>query len=116
MRIWTLGALAVAIAMPAVALQGQRQRTETEPGRIMLYEAKNYSGNAYEVDRERRTLRTGWNVYSVSIYPGERWQLCNRMRFQEPCIILDRSVPDMSAIGAAGEIGSIRPMPAQARQ
>lgn len=113
-RIWTLAALAVAVAMPAAAMQGSR--TQTEQGRIMLYEAKNYSGSSYEVDRERRTLRTGWNVYSVAIHPGDRWQLCNRVRFQEPCITLDRSVPDMSVLGAAGEIGSIRPMNAPQAQ
>jgi hypothetical protein len=38
--------------------------------------------------------------------------LCNRTRFQEPCITLDRSIPDLAALGAAGEIGSVRPMPA----
>ena len=107
------GALAAALAMPAAATQTGAPRTQTEQGRIMLYEAKNYSGDSYLVDNERRTLRTGWNVYSVAIHPGDRWQLCNRARFQEPCITLDRSVPDLSVLGAAGEIGSIRPMPAQ---
>jgi len=108
----TAVALALACATPAVAMQGQGPRTPTEQGRVTLYEGKNYSGDSYEVDSERRSLRTGWNVNSVAIHPGDRWQLCNRARFQEPCITLDRSVPDLSVLGAAGEIGSVRLMPA----
>jgi hypothetical protein len=108
----TIVALALACAAPAVAMQAARN-APTEAGRITLYEAKNYSGDSYEIDSERRTLRTGWNTNSVAIHPGDRWQLCNRARFQEPCITLDRSIADMSALGAAGDIGSVRPMPKQ---
>lgn len=108
-------ALAIACAMPALAMQSA-PRAGTEAGKITLYEAKNFSGGSYEVEEERRSLRTGWNVFSVAIHPGDRWQLCNRTRFQEPCITLDRSVADLESLGAAGEIGSVRPMPAQPRQ
>ena len=108
-------ALALACAAPAVAMQ-PAPRAGTEAGRITLYEAKNFAGDSYEIDAERRSLRTGWNTNSVAIHPGDRWQLCNRARFQEPCITLDRSIADLSVLGAAGEIGSVRPMPAQPRQ
>ena len=107
-----MGIVALVVTGVAAAVHAQSPRTQTEQGRIMLYEQKNYAGESYEVESERRSLRTGWNTHSVAIHPGDRWQLCNRARFQEPCITLDRSVPDMSVLGAAGEIGSVRPMPA----
>lgn len=108
----TILALAIACAAPAIAMQST-PRAGTEVGKIMLYEAKNFTGRSYELDNERRSLRTGWNVHSVAIHAGDRWQLCNRPRFQEPCITLDRSVADLESLGAAGEIGSVRPAPAQ---
>lgn len=107
-------ALAIACAAPAVAMQSA-PRTGTEQGRITFYQDKNFGGDSYMVDEERRSLRTGWNVFSVAIHPGDRWQICNRPRFQEPCITLDRSIADLEALGAAGEIGSVRPVAAQPR-
>jgi hypothetical protein len=108
-----MAVMALTCAVPAIATQSGAPRAATEQGRITFYENKNYSGGSYMVDEERRSLRTGWNVNSVAIHPGDRWQLCNRTRFQEPCITLDRSIPDLAVLGAAGEIGSVRPMPAQ---
>jgi hypothetical protein len=111
-----MAVVAIVCAAPAIAMQSGGPRSGTEQGRITLFEGKNYGGDSHMVDEERRSLRTGWNVNSVGIHPGDRWQLCNRLRFQEPCITLDRSIPDLSVLGAAGEIGSVRPMPAQSGQ
>jgi hypothetical protein len=47
----------------------------------------------------------------VTIHPGDRWQICARARFRDPCIVLDRSVHDASLIGVEGQIGSARPAP-----
>ena len=107
-------ALALALSAPAAAMQRTSARGMSEPGRLIMYERKNYGGDSVTIDEERRILNILWSVNSVAIHPGDRWQLCNRGRFQEPCIVLDRSVPDMSVLGAAGEIASARPMPGQA--
>ena len=60
------------------------------------------------------SVRTDWNIRSVSIHPGDRWQICARPRFREPCIVLDRSVHDATLIGVEGQIGSARPAPESA--
>ena len=107
-------AAAMAAAVPAVAMQqGQGAPTppRTLPGELVLYELEGYNGRSYEVDGPNSRTRTDWNVGSLTIHPGDRWQICARPRFRDPCIVLDRSVHDASLIGVEGQIGSIRPAP-----
>ena len=117
--IAALGAAAVA-SMPALAMQqndtkqaaNAKQPTRAAPhtvhGEMMLYQETNYNGDSYTVDGPSSTVRTDWNIRSLTIHPGDRWQICARSRFRDPCIILDRSVHDASLIGVDGQIGSAR--------
>jgi hypothetical protein len=113
----TMVALALAglAAMPALAAieQGQTKQVampRTVAGRMTLFEMVNYSGDTVEIDQPRTTVHTDWNIRSLTIHPGDRWEICARPRFRD-CIILDRSVPDASAIGIQGQIGSARLAP-----
>ena len=63
------------------------------------------------VDEASSTVHTDWNIRSLSVHPGDRWQICARPRFRDPCIILTRNVPDATMIGIEGQIGSARPAP-----
>jgi len=113
--------VAVLAAVPAMAMQQDRaasgpQTPHTVRGELVLYEYKNYDGDSYPVDGPNSRSRTDWNVGSLTIHPGDRWQLCARPRFRDPCIILDRSVHDASLIGVEGQIGSIRPAPEEAQE
>ncbi len=106
---------ALAAAVPAFATQQTSQKAQrlapTQPGELMLFEALNYGGDSYVIDQPRTNVRTSWNIRSVGIHPGDRWQICARSRFRDPCIVLDRSVHDASLIGVEGQIGSARPAP-----
>ena len=108
-------AIAAAVAAPALATQQQTAKQEparkaaTMPGELHLYEATNYNGARYLINSSRSTVRTDWNIRSIAMHPGERWQICARPRFRDPCIILDRSVHDARLIGVEGQIGSARP-------
>ena len=117
--IAALGAAAVA-SMPALAMQQNdakqpakaKQATRAAPhtvhGEMMLYQDTNYNGDSYAVDGPSSTVRTDWNIRSLTIHPGDRWQICARSRFRDPCIVLDRSVHDATLIGVEGQIGSAR--------
>jgi hypothetical protein len=107
MFLAALAAAAPAAAQPAAAPDARR--APTEAGQLMLFEAANYGGEVYVIDSSRARVRTAWNIRSVGIHPGDRWQICARPRFQTPCIILDRSVHDATLIGVDGQIGSARP-------
>ena len=108
--------VAALTAVPATAMQQNRPEkadrpAPTQPGQLMLFEALNYGGDSYVIDQPRTNVRTSWNIRSVGIHPGDRWQICARSRYRDPCIILDRSVHDASLIGVEGQIGSARLAP-----
>jgi hypothetical protein len=120
MRILTIAAsLAALAAMPVLAMQpaqnkqAQRAGPHTMPGELTLYEMTNWNGEDRTIDTAAATVRTNWPIRSISVHPGEIWQVCARPRFRD-CIILDRSVNDASLLGITGQIGSARPAPAAA--
>jgi hypothetical protein len=51
---------------------------------------------------------TDWNIRSIAIHPGDKWQVCAKPHFAEPCITLTESLPDSSVVGINGQIGSAR--------
>jgi hypothetical protein len=77
-------------------------------GEMILYEQTNYNGDSYSVDRDRTSVVTKWNIRSIAIHPGEKWQICAKPRYQGDCIVLPRSVNDAKLIGVLGQIGSTR--------
>ncbi len=113
-----LGVAAVA-AMPALAMQQDAAQpaspakggvaAPSRPHMLMLFENTNYGGDSVEVEEARPSVRTMWNIRSVSVHPGEAWQICARSRYRDPCIVLNRSVHDATLIGIEGQVGSIRP-------
>jgi hypothetical protein len=77
-------------------------------GEMILYEQTDYNGESYSVDRDRTSVTTKWNIRSIAIHPGEKWQICAKARYQGDCIVLPRSVNDAKLIGVQGQIGSTR--------
>lgn len=112
-----LAAAGCVAAMPLLAQQGaQRPGTpgatpHTIKGELKLYEMTNFNGDDWVIESASSTVHTDWNIRSVSVHPGDRWQICARPRYREPCILLTRSVADASMIGIEGQIGSARPAP-----
>ena len=106
--------LAALLSAPAAATQPagqQRQvRAPSNPGELGLYQGTNFSGDDYVVDGNRTSVRTQWNIRSIAIHPGERWEICAKPRYVE-CIVLDRSLPDASEAGITAQIGSARRAP-----
>jgi hypothetical protein len=98
----TIAALAVA---PAYAKS--KQRAPALSGELILYQMTDYNGDFYTIDSERTSVQTEWNIRSVSIHDGEKWQICAKPRFRD-CIEINQSLPDASAVGINGQIGSAR--------
>lgn len=112
--VFALGAAASIAAMPLLAQQsgqGAAPKMHSVKGELILYRDTNFNGEQEVIDEARSTVRTDWNIRSLSLHPGDRWQICARPRFRDPCIILTRNVPDASMIGVEGQIGSARPAP-----
>ncbi len=112
------GALAAPASalQPAAAPQRPEPRASTVAGELGLYELADFNGAAVSVARGRTHVQTPWNIRSVAVHPGERWQICAQTRYRDPCIVLDRSVRDARMIGVEGQIGSARLAPAPPAQ
>jgi len=109
-------ALAGLAAMPALATAEQDQTKQvamprTVQGRLTLYEMRDYSGDSWEIDRQSGTVHTDWPIRSITVHPGDSWQICARPRYRD-CITLNRSLTDASAVGIENQIGSARLAPA----
>jgi hypothetical protein len=101
-------------AMPLLAQptgQGVDAKMHSVHGELILYKEPNFNGEQMIVNEANSTVHTEWNIRSLSLHPGDRWQICARPRFRDPCIILSRNVPDATMIGVEGQIGSARPAP-----
>jgi hypothetical protein len=111
MKILAAAAL-TALAVAAPALAKEKVRTGAAAGELILYQQTDFAGDYYSVDTNRTTIQTDWNIRSIAIKDGEKWQICAKPRFRD-CIDLTQSVTDASAIGVNGQIGSIRKVTTQ---
>lgn len=80
-------------------------------GELVLYGATNFSGQSQRVTGERASLSTPFAIRSLSIHPGDRWQICANPGFRPPCTTIQRPIADATIIGVTGQIGSIRLLP-----
>ena len=115
-RMMVALALATIAAVPAMAVQQgpttkQTGVPHTVRGELTLFQQTNFNGEDWVIDTPSSVVHTDWNIRSIAVHPGDRWQICARPRFRDPCIILTRSVPDAAVIGVEGQIGSARPAP-----
>ena len=107
MKFLAAAAVLAAMSIAAPALAKEKARTGAAPGEMILYQQTGFAGDYYSVDTNRTTIQTDWNIRSIAIKDGEKWQICAKPRFRD-CIDLTQSVTDASAIGVNGQVGSLR--------
>src|SRR5689334_11486200 len=113
--------LIFALALAGIAtspLLAQPRRAAPPPpgahdvaGELVLYGAPDFSGQSQRVTGAQASLSTPFAIRSLSIRPGDRWQICANRNFQAPCTTVNRPIADASIIGVTGQIGSIRLLP-----
>jgi hypothetical protein len=94
----TLGPVTHALAEPAKA--------RADANTLRLYKGQKFTGESYTVDRARPSLQLEMSVGSIAIFPGEKWEVCEKPRFKGSCNIIDS---DMTDLGSAA-IQSARPI------
>ena len=80
-------------------------------GELVLYGAMDFSGQSQRVTGEQASLSTPFAIRSLSIRPGDRWQICANPGFRAPCTTITRPIADAHIIGITGQVGSIRLLP-----
>ena len=82
-------------------------------GELVLYGATEFSGQSQRVRGEQASVSTPFAIRSLSIRPGDRWQLCVNPGFRPPCTNVTRPIADATILGITGQVGSIRLLPDQ---
>jgi hypothetical protein len=108
MKYALIAAIVGIAAVPGAAKP--HQTGNAQHGELILYENPDFTGDYYIIDEPRLTVRTDWNIRSIAIHDGDKWQVCAKPRLQEPCITLGQSLPDASVVGIRGQIGSAKLM------
>ncbi|HEX4739249.1 MAG TPA: beta/gamma crystallin-related protein [Allosphingosinicella sp.] len=93
------------------ASAAEKRASPARQGEMILYRETNFNGDNKVLDRDNTYIHTDWNVASIAIYPGEKWQICNKPSFKGECLILTDSLPDASKMGIMGQVPSARRAP-----
>lgn len=81
-------------------------KPKADKNTMRLYKGQNFSGESYVVDSSRSSLMLEMNVGSIAVYPGEKWEVCEKPRFKGACNIVEADLNNMGAVA----IQSARPV------
>lgn len=78
-------------------------------GAATIYRDPDFRGPAVAVERDTPNLALRFQVFSIRVAGGERWELCPQPGFRGRCLTVDRTVPDLRrAHGWPGPLQSMR--------
>ena len=111
--------LALTVAgLAAAPLLAQPRRAAPPPpgahevaGELVVYGALDFSGQSQRVTGERASFSAPFTIRSLSIRPGDRWQICINPDFRPPCTTVSRPIANASILGISGPVGSVRIVP-----
>lgn len=116
MKALVAGAIILAAMAGSSALDAKSKvkpvKGVARTGMLIFYDQPNFNGETYEFDKARVQLSMDWNIRSIAIAPGESWEVCQKPRYKEPCMVITGSMADSAANGLGGMIGSLRKAPA----
>jgi hypothetical protein len=98
-----LGVVLVTASGVAVA---HSQKARVDKGKIGLFEGSSFNLKDYDAKGARPQISLEFNVSSIAVYPGEKWQVCGGKRYQEPCMIIDKDTENLGGI----TVQSVRPV------
>jgi hypothetical protein len=93
-----------AAGVSAFAADGAK-KSPAKKGLLILYNGQKFQGDFLEIKKMRTTMGEDMLVGSLSVFPGEAWEICEGARFKAPCRIV---VGDEMGLGAV-RINSVRP-------
>lgn len=78
-------------------------------GATTIYRDTDFRGPAVAVERDNPNLALRFQLFSIRVAGGERWDLCPQPGFRGRCLTVDRTVPDLRrAYGWPGRLPSMR--------
>jgi hypothetical protein len=100
-------ALGVAlIAGGTAATAAIQAKPRVDKGKIALFKGNNFDLDAYDAKGARPQIDLEFNISSIAVYPGERWEVCAKKRYQPPCMTIDKDTQNLGQVA----VGSVRPI------
>jgi hypothetical protein len=94
-----------AAGVSAFAADGAK-KSPAKKGLLILYNGQKFQGDLIEIKKVRTSMGEDMLVGSLSVFPGESWEICEGARFKAPCRIV---TGDEMGLGAV-RINSVRPV------
>lgn len=77
--------------------------------RLVLYENRNYSGQAFSIDRNMTSLQDFANrAQSARVIGNGIWEICDRSQFAGRCVTITSDVQDLGRLGMRNRVVSVR--------
>lgn len=86
--------LVVGVPMTAIAAG----KIKTSKGMLTLYSGQKFTGDYFEVTKDRTSMTTDFSIGSIAVFEGEKWQVCEGQRFKEPCMMLTSNTENLGEI------------------
>ena len=99
------------LAQPRGRAPGPVPGAHETAGELVLFSDANFAGQSRTISGASPAVSTPFAIRSLSIRPGDRWQICAGRNFQAPCTTVTRPIANAGIIGVTGQIGSIRLIP-----
>lgn len=101
-----VAALGVALVAGGAVATAHPQKARVDKGKIGLFEGNNFDLNSYDAKGARPQVSLEYNVKSIAVFPGEKWEVCAGKRYAPPCMIIDKDTQNLGGVA----VQSVRPV------
>lgn len=99
MKKFAVALLAAALPLSLAVAQGTAPaKAKSDPKTMRLYKGQNFTGQMYVVEGTRSSLMLEMNVGSIAVYPGEKWEVCDKPRFKGTCTLVEADMNNMGEV------------------
>jgi len=93
-----VAALGVAVVAGGTVAGAHPQNSRVDKGKIGLFKGNNFDLDYYDAKGARPSISLDFDVASIAVFPGEKWQVCAKPRFQEPCMTIDKDTQNLGGV------------------
>lgn len=99
MKTIVTGLLLAALPVGLAVAQGTAPAKPKADAKTMrLYKGQNFTGEMYLVEGTRSSLMLEMNIGSIAVYPGEKWEVCEKPRFKGTCTVVEADMNNMGEV------------------
>lgn len=86
--------LTVGVPMTAIAAG----KIKTSKGMLTFYSGQSFTGDYFEVTKDRTSMSMEFNIGSIAVFEGDKWEVCEGQRFKAPCMVVTSNIENLGEI------------------